>query len=428
MIVKLPQFPWYGDTEFEIDFPSSWEVVVCQMAGRDAPKLSEEEIQSAFLNPIGTPRIKELARNKKEVVILFDDLSRPTKVAELVPYVLQELKEGGIKDENIRFIATLGDHGAMKLMDFIKKLGPEVVRRFPVYNHNPYELCTYLGTTSRGTPVSVNSEFMSCDLKIAIGAIVPHPGAGFGGGGKAVLPGVVHTDTIWENHSALGGIGELAPGSSADRLAPSSWGRVDDNTMRLDMEETARMAGLDVIVNVVVNLHRDTVGLFVGDLVTAHREGVKLARQIYATEIPGEADIVIANAYQKANEAALVVPVGNKLLKKEGGDLVVIANIPEGQICHYLVRSFGKKIGGRSWRLQEKLPSRTRRMIVLGTYVDRAGLDWVGPPDLITVADSWSEILDMLKMSHGDSARVVVVPDATIQHFPGLWGKETVST
>ena len=67
-------------------------------------------------------------------------------------------------------------------------------------------------------------------------------------------------------------------------------------------------------------------------------------------------------------------------------------------------------------------------MIVLGTYVDRAGLDWVGPPELITVADSWSEILDMLKMSHSDSARVVVVPDATIQHFPGLWGKETVST
>jgi nickel-dependent lactate racemase len=424
MIVKLPQCPWYGDTEFEIDFPTSWEVVVCQMAGWDAPKLSEEGIQSAFRNPIGTPRIKELARNKKEVVILFDDLSRPTKVAELVPYVLQELKEGGIKDENIRFIATLGDHRAMTLMDFTKKLGPEVVRRFPVYNHNPYEFCTSLGTTSRGTPVFINSEFMSCDLKIAIGAIVPHPGAGFGGGGKAILPGIAHTDTIWANHHT---VARFIPDREG-RVSPSSWGKVEDNALRLDAEETARMAGLDVIVNAVVNLHRDTVGLFVGDLVAAHREGVKLARQIYTTETPGGADIVIANAYQKANEAALVVPPGNRLLRKEGGDFVIIANIPEGQICHYLTRSFGKEIGGRCWKPIKKLPSRTKRMIVLGTYMDRAGLDWVGPPELITLADSWSEILDMLKMSHDDGAKVVVVPDATIQHFPALWGEVNVCT
>ena len=184
MIVKVPQFPWYGDTELELDFPSSWEVTVCRMAGHDAPKLTDLEIQAAFLNPIGTPRISHMARGRKEVVIIFDDLSRPTKVAELVPYVLQELKEGGIKDETIRFIASVGAHGAMKLMDFVKKLGSDIVQRFPVYNHNPFQNCTYLGDTSRGTPVSINSEVMSCDLRIAVGSILPHPVAGFGGGAK----------------------------------------------------------------------------------------------------------------------------------------------------------------------------------------------------------------------------------------------------
>ncbi len=48
MIVNVPQFPWYGDTELELDFPSSWEVVTCQMAGQDAAKLSKEGIQAAF--------------------------------------------------------------------------------------------------------------------------------------------------------------------------------------------------------------------------------------------------------------------------------------------------------------------------------------------------------------------------------------------
>lgn len=413
MIVNVPHFPWYGDTELELCFPDCWEVVTCQMAGQDAPKLNEEGIQAAFLNPIGSLRIAEMSRGKKEVVILFDDLTRPTKVAELVPYVLQELWEGGIKEENVRFIAALGAHGAMKLMDFIKKLGPAVLPRFPVYNHNPFENCTYLGTTSHATPVSINSEVMSCDLKIAIGAIVPHLTAGFGGGGKSVLPGVAHMDTIWANHFNLGEKANLEQGVD-------SLGKVEGNAMRLDIEDAARMAGLDAVVNAVVNLHRDTIGLFVGDLVDAHREGVKLARKVYATETPGEVDIVVANAYGKANEGQLVTDIGSKLLKKEGGDEVIICNIPEGQICHYLERSFGKSIGGRLWEPRTRLPPRTKRMIVLGPYVDRAGLDWIGPPELITLVSSWAEILDMLKMSYGDNARVAVIPDATIQYFPEL--------
>jgi len=412
MIVKVPQFPWYGDTELELSLPNSWEVIVPRMAGQDAPKLTDKQIREAFHNPIGTPRIAELARNKKEVVILFDDLTRSTKVDELVPYVLQELREGGIKDENIRFIAALGLHGAMKLMDFQKKLGPEIPQKFLVFNHNPYENCTYLGETSRGVPVWINSEFVACDLKISIGSIVPHPTSGFGGGGKMILPGVAHIDSIAANHRNLCEVAE------SGSLVLDSWGRVDDNAQRLDMEEIARMAGLDFSVNALVNIHRETIGLFVGDLVEAHREGVKMARKVYTTEAPSEADIVVANAYTKANEAVLVVTLGSKILKEEGGDLVVIGNIPEGQICHYLARSFGKKMGGQLWGPQTKLPSRVKRMFALGPYLDKAGLDWVGPIDQIILLNSWDEILAMLKESYGDKAKVVVIPDATLQYFP----------
>ncbi len=325
------------------------------------------------------------------------------------------MKEGGIKDEQIRFIAAIGAHGAMKLMDFVQKLGSEIPPRFAVYNHNPYKNCTYLGTTSRGTPVSINSEVISCDLKIAIGAIVPHPQSGFGGGGKIILPGVAHIDTILGNH------GKLCELTESGGTECNAWGKLEDNAMRLDIEETARMAGLDVIVNAVVNLHRDTVGLFVGDLVDAHREGAKLGRKVYSTETPKSADIVVANCYSKANEVVLAVSTANKLLKEKGGDLIVIGNIPEGQICHYADRSFGKAMGGELWGPIEKLPDRAKRMIALGPYIDKAGLDWIGPPDLITIASCWSEILDMLKKTYGDKARVTVIPDATLQYFPDLW-------
>ena len=412
MIVKVPQFPWYGDTELELDFPDSWEVVVPKMAGWDAPKLTDKQIREAFRNPIGTRRIAELARGKKEVCIIFDDLTRPTKIDELVPYVLEELREGGIKDDGIRFIAALGAHGAMKLMDFEKKLGAGIPCRFPVYNHNPYENCTHLGTTSRGTPVMINSEFMACDLKISIGSIVPHPTSGFGGGGKMIVPGVAHIDTITANHRNLCEISEFG------NVVLDVWGRVDDNAMRLDSEEIARMAGLDFSINALVNARRETTGLFVGDLVKAHREGVKMGRKVYASEAPGEADIVVANSYIKANETALVAGLGSKMLKESGGDLVVIGNIPEGQICHYLVRSFGKKMGGRLWGPITKLPSRVKRMIALGPYLDKAGLDWIGPADKMLIINSWAEIRDMLKKSYGSKAKVVVVRDGTLQYFP----------
>jgi nickel-dependent lactate racemase len=412
MIVKVPQFPWYGDTELELEFPDSWEVVVPRMAGEKAPKLTAQQIRDAIRKPIGTPRIAEMARSKKEVCIIFDDLTRPTKLDQIVPHVLDELHEGGIRDENIRFIAALGLHGAMKLMDFQKKLGEEIPRKYLVFNHNPYENCTYLGETSRGVPVSINSEFMACDLKISIGSLVPHPTAGFGGGGKMILPGVASTESIAVNH------GKMCTISETGSIVLDTWGRVDDNVQRLDMEEIARMAGLDFSINALVNIDRDTIGLFCGDLVEAQREGVKMGRKVYACEAPKDADIVVANAYAKANEASLVAGLGSKMLKESGGDLVVIGNIPEGQICHYLSRSFGKKIGGQLYGAHKKLPSRVKRMYALGPYIDKAGLDWIGPIDQITILNSWSEILAALKKNNGTGARVVVIPDGTLQYFP----------
>ncbi len=412
MIVKVPQFPWYGDTELELELPDSWEVIVPRMAGEKAPKLSDGQIKDALRKPIGTPRLAEMAKGKKDVCIIFDDLTRPTKADKIVPHVLDELHEGGIKDENIRFIAALGLHGAMKLMDFQKKLGEDIPQKYFVFNHNPYENCTYLGDTSRGIPVEVNSEFMACDLKVSIGSLVPHPSAGFGGGGKMILPGVSSTKSIAANHGGLCTISETGT------MVLDGWGRVDDNVQRLDMEEIARMAGLDFSINALVNIDRDTIGLYCGDLVEAQREGVKMGRKVYACEAPSDADIVVANCYAKANEAALVAGLGSKILKESGGDLVVIGNIPEGQICHYLARSFGKTIGGQLYGAHKKLPARVKRMYALGPYIDKAGLDWIGPIDLITILNSWAEILAELKKNHGDKAKAVVVPDGSLQYFP----------
>ena len=106
------------------------------------------------------------------------------------------------------------------------------------------------------------------------------------------------------------------------------------------------MAGLDVKVDAILNLQREITSLFVGDPTLEHAEGVKVARTHFATDLVGDADIVIANCYSKANEIILAPLIAAPSLKKEGGGMVIISITPEGQIPMYWTRSWGKNMGG----------------------------------------------------------------------------------
>lgn len=407
-VLSVPQLPWHGDTELELRFPASWDVTLRPMRGYDRSPLTEKGIKRAFDHPIGTQRIAELARGKKEVVIIFDDITRPTKAYVLVSYVLRELEEAGIPDESIRFIVALGAHGANNRLHFEKKLGREIVDRFPVYNHNPYENCTYLGTTSRGTPVSINSEVMRCDLKIGIGCIMPHGMAGFGGGGKIIMPGVASMDGIDATHRVRG---------SAGRAVEPSIGRgkVKGNVVLQEIEEATRMAGLDVKVDVVVNHKRDALGVFVGDPVAEYTEAVKLAREVYATEPVDDVDIIVANTYCKTSTAVGFLfdcKFKNRL------DMVFIVNSPEGKVTHYLQGRFGKYIGGKRWIQATGLPPNVNRLIVLSPYIDKSGTGTFGPPGAVVFARSWTDVIEELKVHYPNGAKVAVYPDVALQYFP----------
>jgi nickel-dependent lactate racemase len=406
MKIRVPQLLWYENSEMELKFPPSWSVFFCPMKGGTRKKLSHKEMEKAFLYPIGTKPISELAKGKKEVAILFDDMARPTPVYEIVPHVLLELEKAGIKDEQIRFIAALGAHGAQTAIDFKKKLGQEVLDRFPVYNHHPFDQCKYLGKTSRGTPVSINQEVMACDLKVGIGSIVPHSFSGFGGGGKIILPGVSHIDSIAYNHGKL----------VQDHPGSVGVGKIEGNVPRLDIEEATRMAGLDVKIDAILNLQAEITGLFVGDPILEHQEGIKLAKEVYVTIPAKDMDIVVVNAYSKPSECAIAPFIGIPSLKKEGGDLVIISNEPGGQVVHYLFGEFGRCGEGRL-QLPQPLPTKVKRFIVLSPFKDHVGACFFGKVPSILWVKTWEEVLNLLKAEWGNKANVAVYPDGTIQYF-----------
>ena len=408
MKIKIPQSLWYDNTEMELSFPPSWSIFFCPMKGGERKKLSPEEMEKAFVHPIGSKTIQELAEGKKQVAILFDDMARPTPVYAIIPSVIRALEKAGISDQQIRLIAALGAHGAHTANDFRKKLGQEILDRFHVYNHNPFDYCSYLGKTSRGTPLSVNREVMACDLKIGIGSIVPHSYSGFGGGGKIVLPGVSHIDSIAYNHGTI----------VRDHPECVGLGRIEGNVPRLDIEEAAKMAGLDVKIDAVLNLHGEITALFVGDPILEHREGMRLAKEVYSTIPAKNMDIVVVNAYSKANECAIAPFIGIPSLKEEGGDLVIIANEPGGQVVHYLFGEFGM-CGEGEFQLPLPIPDKVKRLIILSPFKDHVGACFFKKVPSVLWAKTWEEVLDLLRPEWGNKANVAIYPDGTIQYFNG---------
>ncbi len=410
-IIKLPDRLWDGPREVEYLLPDSWQIDVYNIAGYNRPALTSEDIKAAVASPIGMPPLREIARGKKEVVIIFDDMARSTQTSKIVPSVLEELKEAGITDDRIRFIAAVANHQALDRSSLVKKLGEEVLARFPVYNHCPFLNCTYVGTTSYGTKVSINSEVMYCDLKITIGEIVPHIGQGFGGGGKIIVPGVAAHETVVAHHGTV-----HKDWKEKQRQAGRSlMGVIDGNPANADIQEMAKLAGVDFMIDCIVNIWGDIVGVFVGALAPTYEAAVKEAKSHYLVITKQDNDIVIVNNYHKANEAGIALANAYPAVSRNGGDVVLISNSPLGQVIHYLLDSFGKTIGGSLFN-KLPIPPHVNRVIIYTEYPEIRMLDSYLEREKVTLLSNWNDVIKILQEIHGASAKVAVFPTAAIQY------------
>jgi len=410
--VKIPTLAWYGDCMETLTFPDDWDVIECHMVGYNKRALTHREIKASFTKPFGTDRISEIARSRKNAIVIFDDMTRGTPVAKLVPYIIDELKKGGVVEGRIRFIMALGAHGARNRMDFVKKLGSKMVEKYAVYNHNPFENCKYVGKTSNGTPIEVNKEVIKCDLKIGVGSITPHPMAGFSGGSKIILPGVTSLRTIYFNHCVLGGYGPKRTPHESTGL-----GVDNENIIYSDAEEAAQMIGLDIKVDVLMNEKREITEVFVGDPVAQRKKTLEAAKKHYLTYPSENCDVVIANCYTKANEADTALWAGLRSIK-DGGTVVLICHTPEGQVVHYLYGKFGEKMGGRGWE-DEKPLQKIGNLIIYSRYkeIDPHLPIWSKKYEgKVFWAKTWEEVTEKIKAIHKASIKVAVYPCAELQY------------
>jgi nickel-dependent lactate racemase len=297
----------------------------------------------------------------------------------------------------------------MNLDAFARKLGDSVVAKYDCVNHNPFHNLMNLGRTSRGTPVYVNQEFASADLRICISGVKKHIWAGAGGGGKAVLPGVSSIDTILYNHSIIEG---------ARPLNRRIWW-IKDNPERQDMQETARMADLNVSVNCVYNHRRELIDLAAGHVDDAWKKAVKSCYRAHDSTSAPKSDVVIVNAFPQADQD--IDWWGAQESLREGGTAVAVHRFTAGKaLLHYRAEHMGapwQRICGypsKRWPVKQ-----AGRIIV---YTDRLSKrQMLAYDDRIEWLTDWDEVLKRLKETHGEEASVAVYPYGKIQFDAGKY-------
>jgi lactate racemase len=184
--------------------PEGWKVLSAQDM-QPVPGVSDPvaEIRRAMDNPIGSPRLEEMAKPGMEVALLFDDLQRPTPVDLVMPEMLNRLNRAGIPDERVWGVCALGTHPIYSREELESKVGPEVTARLRerLVSHDPHsEENVVIGKTHRGTLIEINPHVAFADLIIEVGECMPHPCAGFGGGFKIMMPGVCSYRSVADHH------------------------------------------------------------------------------------------------------------------------------------------------------------------------------------------------------------------------------------
>ena len=400
MRVSLKHDLWGRDEAIHLDLPERWNVSVLRMAGDSKSVLDDEAFRKAFAP------LEAVLKGKKEICILFDDISRPTRAYRIVPHLVELLEKCGIRDEQVRFLCALGTHAPLDSAAFRKKLGEEAPERFAVYNHNPYENCEHLGQTRLGTPILVNKDFLRCDARIGIGSFVPHGFCGLGGGYKIVMPGIAHIDAITYHHGTL----------LQQNLAACSPGRYRDNPLLEEVKEFGRKARLDAKIDLLVNSEAEAVDISVGTPEEAYSRFAPRALAHYGTDVPRKADMLFVNTFAKGNEATIGLSQASALLKDEGGYVVLLADVSRGQVVHYLLGRFGNETWGRLGRGERVKENNIRKIFVVSRHKDVAATYWFGKKEDVFWSRNVGEVVRILDEEYkGRAPDVHVIPDGTIQ-------------
>lgn len=310
-----------GDMRFSLDSSR----VTAELKINDYPPLADPAaaIRDAIRNPIGSAPLREIVKPGETVTFIVNDNTRVANSDVLMPVLLDELNAAGVEDRYMQIIFALGTHRPLTEKEMIAEVGESVAGRVKLhmYDYKDDSQFVYFGTTSRGTKVSYHKVVAASDHIICTGSVVHHFFAGFGGGRKALFPGVSSYETIRNNHSFM---------MDPDAVI----GKLHGNPIYEDQIEGAEMCRPSFLLNVVLNEEYEFLQVFAGDYIAAHLEACKFVESVYSTALDKEADLVIASCGgfpKDINIYQLQKTMDNAWCAvREGGVVIIVGECCEG--------------------------------------------------------------------------------------------------
>ena len=399
----------YGTGVQTVEVPEKNLMGVLMSNPMEHERRGADAVRYALENPIGSPRLKDLAKPGQSIVIITSDISRPLPSFDVLPSVLDELYAAGVSKEDITVVFALGSHRKHTDEERRHLAGDRAFSEVRCIDGDVDD-CVHMGTTAAGTPVDITRVVAEADFRICLGNIEFHYFAGYSGGAKAIMPGVSTPAAIQANHRMM--VSEAACA-----------GKLEGNPVREDIEEAAAICGVDFIVNAVLDEHKHIVYAVAGDVTKAHRVGCAYLDKMYRKSIPKRADIVLvsqggapkdANLYQtqKALDNA-------KHAVRDGGTIILIGACNEGlgskkfeewlvgmPTAHSMVERIGKdfQLGGH-------------KAAAIGMVLEHAQIDLVSEMEddfvrsiFLNPVPSAQAAFDAAMAKYGPDATVIAMP------------------
>ena len=369
-----------------------------------------QSVPEALASPVGIETLPKLLDRNDKVAIVVSDVTRPCPTSRILPHVMRQLEASGISRDNVRVLIGTGTHRGHTPAEKSRLLGKYATLIPQVADHD-LDSTQHIGTTKRGTEISVNPLLLDADFALAIGNVDVHYFAGYTGGHKAVIPGVAGKETIERNHSLM-------------TLPNAEPGVVESNPVREDLEEAGSRTRLRYVINVVLDEANRVVAAFAGDPVLAHRAAAKIVDQFVKVPIKQPADIVLASAGGYPRDINLYQ--AHKAIEnashavKTGGTIILVAECREG---------FGNSTF-ESWTMTasdlQEIGKKLRGTFILGAHKTFALSKIARRAEIVVVSDEINaanpilfktfkkpqEAFDHALRSHGTGASILLMPHA----------------
>lgn len=417
MLISLP----YGRSQLTGHVPD-WAITDVVTPKQWRTNSQEDLVETALRQPIGIPRLKELARASHSAVIVTCDRTRGVPSYVTIPLILEELRSGGMDSDRIKVLVATGLHKGETLVDLRERLGGELPEnlRADIHDSDDHTQLVELGSLSSGTPLWLNRSVVESDLVILESNVEPHFFAGFTGGSKVIMPGVAGTETILRNHCW----------HNIDH--PTSRYGMIENPIRAEANEALRYLRRTFTLNIVLDSQKRIVHATAGDPISSFNVAVESVNLHSRVQIENLPDVVITtnggypldrNVYQCVKGIA----VPEKILHKDSR--IIMASECMDGVGHQdflrLLASDAPEAIYDKLRKGEALIRDQWEVQVLCRILRKTPVSFVTRPELaseirsmhMNYAQTIEQALDSVDLRKGDSVLVLPQGPMTLPTF-----------